>query len=234
MVAPNPAWRGLYRAGAVTAALFVVLTLSSIATAAIWPVPSGGGVATLPGGSATLQYIVTHRMAFILNEVLTLAPIVVTIVVFLALYAAMERVSRGLAAIGATLGIASVITGLTAFPFVLGLVSLADLYAGAPDAQRAALAITADGLIAQFNAVNVGAILLPAGIVLLALSMLRGVFHRIVAYLGLAAGVTGFVAEAVRPILSPGLYLVYGILLFVWLIAVGWRLWSLGSVPTDP
>jgi hypothetical protein len=231
---PNPAWRALYRAGAVMAALFVLLTLVSIVTAAIWPLPTGGGVATLPGGFTTLRYIATHRTAFIANELLLLAPVVGTLVVWLALYAALERVSRALAAIGAALAIASVIAGLPLFSQVLGLVSLADVFATAPDAQRVALATTADGIIVQVNAVSAGAILLPAGIVLLSAAMLRGVFHRGVAYLGLVAGVAGVLGEALRPILSPGLYSVYGVLLFVWLAVVGWRLWRLGASPPVP
>jgi hypothetical protein len=38
----------------------------------------------------------------------------------------------------------------------------------------------------------------------------------------------GIFSEALRPILGPG-YIVYGLLLPIWFIAVGWKLYRLGS-----
>ena len=59
------------------------------------------------------------------------------------------------------------------------------------------------------------------------LAMLRGVFATGVAYLGIATGALGIVSEALRDIIGPG-YLVYGLLLPSWFLAVGWRLYRLG------
>jgi len=103
-----------------------------------------------------------------------------------------------------------------------GLVYLSDHYVAATTAaQRAAFATAAESLIAVSNAVN------AAGI-LTAISMLKGVFHKGVAYLGIVTGALGIVSEAFRDILGPGYY-VYGLLLPIWFLAVGWKLSRLGS-----
>ena len=57
--------------------------------------------------------------------------------------------------------------------------------------------------------------------------MLKGVFPKAVAYLGLAAGVLGISAEALR-IAVEGFYVFYGVLLPIWMGAVGWNLYRLG------
>jgi hypothetical protein len=57
--------------------------------------------------------------------------------------------------------------------------------------------------------------------------MLKGVFQKGVAYMGVITGALGIMSEALRPILGYG-YAVYGILSLIWLIAVGWKLYRLG------
>jgi hypothetical protein len=217
-------WRAFYLVAAVSAALFVVLTLASIAAIAVTGLPSGGGSSTLPGGAATLQYIGSNRWAFIVDELLIQGPFLLTIFVFMALYVALRDVNRSWAAIGAATTIAYVVSTLSIFPVVFGLVYLSDLSQAAPtDAQHAALASSADALLAQFNTVSAAATLGNVGILILALVMVRGVFPRWVAYLGVATGAMGIVAEALRPILGAG-FAVYGLCLLVWLSAVGWHL----------
>jgi hypothetical protein len=65
--------------------------------------------------------------------------------------------------------------------------------------------------------------------------MLKGVFPRAVAYLGIAVGVLGIASEALRFVFE-GAYGVYGVLLLVWMGAVGWTLLRLGrsSEPAPP
>jgi hypothetical protein len=72
---PDPSWRGLYRAGGVSAVLFVVLTIVSFVLAFITPQPqSSGGSLMLPGGVATLQFIASNRSVFILDQILFVGP----------------------------------------------------------------------------------------------------------------------------------------------------------------
>jgi len=87
---PDPSWRGLYRAGGVSALLYVVLTFAiPVVLGFITPQPpSAGGVATFAGGIATLQFIASHGSVFILNQALIFGPSILAMVVFLALYMA--------------------------------------------------------------------------------------------------------------------------------------------------
>jgi hypothetical protein len=228
---PDPSWRGLYRAGGVSAVLFVVLTFAvPIVLGFITPLPpSAGGAATLASGVTTLQYIASHRSVFILNQVLFFGPGILAIVAFLALYMALKHLNKSYAAIGAVVAITSQVLYLFTFSIVFGLVYLSDLYVAATTAaQRTALATTADGLIAQYNTVSAAGILFNIGILIISLVMLKGVFHKGVAYLGIVTGVLGIISEALRPILGVG-YAVYGVLFLIWLIAVGWKLYRLGS-----
>jgi drug/metabolite transporter superfamily protein YnfA len=64
-------------------------------------------VAPSSGGAATLQYIAQHRSVYILEQALWLAPSVLLIVVFLALYVALKDLNKSYAAIGGVLSIVS-------------------------------------------------------------------------------------------------------------------------------
>jgi hypothetical protein len=65
------------------------------------------------------------------------------------------------------------------------------------------------------------------GILVISLVMLRGVFHKGIAYLGIATGAIGIISESLRPLLGRG-YIGYGLLLPIWFFAVGWKLYRLG------
>jgi hypothetical protein len=154
-------------------------------------------------------------------------------VVFLALYMALKHLNKSYAALGALVGIASegIALAYSSSPPSLntGLVYLSDHYVAATTAaQRADLAAAAEGLIAMSNAVNAAGILTALGILILSLVMLKGVFHKGVAYLGILTGTLGIVSEALRDMLGPG-YIVYGLLLPLWFLAVGWKLYRLGA-----
>jgi hypothetical protein len=160
-----------------------------------------------------------------------LAPSVLALVVFLALYRALKHLDKSYAAIGALLGIASEVLTL-AYPTTgeggPALVYLSDRYmAATSDAQRAAFATAAEGFIAQNDIPSAAGILTPIGILVLSLVMLKGVFHKGVAYLGIATGAIGIISESLRPLLGLG-YIGYGLLLPTWFSAVGWKLYRLG------
>jgi hypothetical protein len=77
------------------------------------------------------------------------------------------------------------------------------------------------------DVLSVGAVLYALGILLLSIAMLRGVFPRVVAYLGILTGVVGMICESLRPVIGPW-YALYEIL-FIWVAAVGWRLYRVGA-----
>jgi hypothetical protein len=224
---PDPSWRGLYRAGGVSAALYVVLIIIPLVLLTTTPQP------LLAGGAATLQYIASHKPVYIIELVSFVGLSLPAIVVFLALYEALKHLNKSYAALGALVGIVSEVIALAynSSPPSLngGLVYLSDHYVAATTAaQRAALATAAESLVAVSNAVNAAGILTALGILILSLVMLKGVFQKGVAYLGIVTGALGIVSEALRDLLGPG-YIVYGLLLPIWFLAVGWKLYRLGS-----
>lgn len=223
-VSPDPSWRDLYRAGGVSALLFVVLILVAIVIVVVAPPPLNAD------GATTLQYVASHKVLYIIEQVLWLAPSVFAAVVYLALFHALKHLNKSYAALGALAGIASWTLGL-AIPTTGGgapvLVYLSDQYmTAATAAQHTAFATAAEVFIAGNNITYAVGILAPVGILILSLLMLKGVFSKGVAYLGIVTGILGIISEALRPIIGPG-YFVYGLLLPAWFLVVGWKLYRL-------
>jgi hypothetical protein len=224
--APDPSWRRLYCVGAVSAASYVLLIMIPLVLLAIMPPPP------LTGGAAILEYIAAHKAVYLIELISFVGLSLPAMIVFLALYVALKHLDQSLAALGALVGIASEIMALsyTSSPPSLnsGLITLSDQYVAASPAQRASLATAAEALMADSNAIAAAGIVTALGILLLSLVMLNGVFSKGVAYLGIATGAIGIVSEALRDVIGPG-YLLFGLLLPAWFIAVGWKLFQLGS-----
>lgn len=226
MTPPDPTWRSLYRSGGVSAVLFVVFILVAIVLVVVAPPPLNAD------GATTLQYIASHKVLYIIEQVLWLAPSVFAAVVFLALYQALKRLNKTYAALGALAGFVSWILGL-AIPTTGGgapvLVYLSDQFMTATTvAQHTAYATATEVFIAQNNITYAIGILAPVGILILSLVMLRGVFPKGIAYFGIVTGTLGIVSEALRPIIGPG-YMIYGLLLPTWFALVGWKLYRLAK-----
>jgi len=218
-------WRLLYRVGGVSAWLLVGMLVAAIVLAIATPAPPTAG------GTATLDYIAAHRTLYIVHQQLWLVPGLFGMVTYLALYPALKDLGRSLAALGTavggsawalTLAIPTTTTGAPA------LVFLSDQFTATTDpARRTALAAAAETLIAQNRTPVVVGPLTAVGLLIVSIVMLRGVFPRAVAYLGIATGVLGVASEALRFVVEGG-YGVYGVLMLVWTGAIGWRLYQLG------
>lgn len=228
--APDRSWRSLYRVGAVSAALYVLLIIVPVVLINVAPQPP------LTGGTALLDYIAAHKLVYLIELVSFVGLSLPALIVFLALYVALEGLNKSYAALGALLGIASEITALAynSSPPSLhtGLLYLSDQYAAANDAQRVILATAAEALMAASNTVNPAGILTALGMLIVSLVMLKGVFPRGTAYLGIATGAIGIVSETFRNIIGSGYYL-YGLLLPAWFLVVGWALYRLGTGGMD-
>jgi hypothetical protein len=221
----DPSWSSLYRAGAVAAALYVLLIIVPLVLLSIAPRPP------LAGGSAILEYIAANKLVYIIELVSFVGLSLPAMVVFLALYMALQHLNKSYAALGALVGIASEIIALAynSSPPSLngGLLYLSDQYVAATSAaQRTSLATAAEGLLAVSNAVNAAGIVTALGILIFSLVMRKGVFARGIAYLGIVTGVLGIVCEALRDVIGAG-YLAYGVLLPSWFVAVSWKLYQL-------
>jgi hypothetical protein len=223
-------WRPLYRAGAVAAGLAVLMYVVALAAFIVSAAPP------TTGGTAMLEYVAAHRTGYIVRQVLWLAPSLPLMVAFLALAVALSRVDRTFTVVAGVIAVASWAVSF-AWPTTgegsLAIVRLSDQYAtAATDAERASFVAGAELLMALNDTQVVIGVLQTLGILLISLLMLKGVFARGLAWLGVATGAIGIVAEALRPLLGWA-YAVYGILIFAWLIWVAWALWRLGAPAAD-
>ena len=222
---PDPSWHLLYRIGGISAWIFVAMTVAAIALAIATPPPPTAG------GTATLSYIAAHRTLYIVYEQLWLVPGLFAMVTYLALYPALKNLEKSLAALGAVLGGSAWALSLAIPVTTTGapaLVYLSDQFMAAADpARRAVFTTAAETLIAQNRTTVVVGPLMAVGMLIVSIVMLKGVFPKAVAYLGVATGVLGISAEALRMVFE-GFYVFYGVLLPIWMGAVGWNLYRLG------
>jgi hypothetical protein len=205
----------------------VLLIIAPLVLLSIAPQPP------LTGGAAILEYIAANKLVYMVEFISFVGLSLPAMIVFLALYVALQQLDKSYAALGALIGVASEIIALaynSSPPSLSGsLVYLSDQYVAATSAaQRTSLAAAAESLLAVSNAVNAAGILTALGMLLFSLVMLKGVFARSVAYLGILAGALGIVSEALRDVIGAG-YLAYGLLLPSWFLAVGWKLYRLAS-----
>jgi hypothetical protein len=75
---PDPSWGPLYRAGAVSAGIAVVLYLAALVIFATTTAPPTSG------GAKMLDYVDAHRTIYIIRQLLWLVPGLCLMVVFLA------------------------------------------------------------------------------------------------------------------------------------------------------
>jgi hypothetical protein len=223
---PDPSWSGLYRAGGVAAGLAVLMYVAALVSFATTTAPPTSG------GAAMLEYVDAHRTAYIVRQVLWLAPSLPLIVVFVALALALRPTGKSFAAIAGVIGVvawAASFSWPTTGEGAFAMVRLSDRYAAAAtDGERASFVAGAELLIALNDSQVVIGVLQTLGILLISLLMLRGTFATGLTWLGVVTGAIGIVSEALRPLLGWA-FAVYGLLIFVWLIWLAWALWRLGT-----
>lgn len=224
-------WGPLYRAGAVSAGVAVVMYGAALVLFAVTAAPPESG------GAAMLDYVETNRTSYVLRQLLWLAPNLFLMVVFLALAVALRHHGRSMAALAALVAISSWAVAF-AWPTTgdgsLAMVLLSDRYADAATAsERASFVAGAEVLDALNDAPAVIGVLQTLGLLLISLLMLRGTFSRPLAWLGVGTGAVGIVSEVLRPVLG-GAYAAYGLLLFAWLAWVAAALWRLAASSATP
>jgi hypothetical protein len=219
----KPTWRSLYFVAGIGSIAFVLLLIAALVVDFMAPPP-------VHGGAETLEFIAANKAPYVLEQVLWILPNVLAVLVFVALFIALSPVNKSLALIGALLGGLSWALFL-AIPVTsrgsLTLVYLSDQYMAAAASERDRFAIAAEALVAENNTPAVVAVLSAAGILLISLVMTKGVMPRAIGWLGVATGALGMLSEALRHA-APFFYWGYGILLWVWFIAVGIALIALG------
>jgi len=228
---PDPSWGPLYRSGAISAGLAVILYATALVMFAVTTAPPTSG------GARMLAYVDAHRTVYIVKQLLWLVPSLLLMVVFLALAVALRHIGKSFAAIGGLIAVASWAVSF-AWPTTgdgsLAMVLLSDKYAAATtEAERAPFVAGAEVLIALNDVPAVIGVLQSLGVLLISLLMLSGRFPKGLAWLGVATGVIGVVSEALRPVLGWA-YAIYGVLLFVWLLWIAFALWRLAADRRHP
>jgi hypothetical protein len=134
------------------------------------------------------------------------APILAT-VVFAAIFVALKDVNKSYAAVGALLAVVCQILFVAFYPLTLAVVHLSDQYVTAVQTRQVSLAAGAEGVVAvldSYSPLYEG--VFTISILILSLVMLRGVFPRAVAYLGLATAAAAIVALSLWPLLGMGYF----------------------------
>ena len=219
----GPKWAALYKAGALCAALYIVF---GIIVPAILYATSGFDAGS--DGREVLNFIAAHRVWWIAEQTLVLAPSVFAIVTFIALYPALNRSNATLALIAVAGAVVSQILFMAYFPIVMGLVELSDNYlVAAADETRRSLVAAADCLVAQNASIGPSEAILAVSVVLLSVVMFKSDFHRVVAYTGIATGVAYVIGMVLRPTVGV-VYLTWWAFFLIWFGLTGWRLLTVG------
>jgi hypothetical protein len=224
---PDEKW--LYRVGGISAL--------TVGIAYIIIIPLFAHVGAPPtGGEVWLKYLQGKTTVWWTILWLCVFTDFLYIPVALALYFALEGLNRS------AMFLASVFVGLfVALDLVVtwanyaALLTLSGLYAAVPnEVQRAgyvAAANYASAVLASPTEVFYAIVDLSIGIFIISLVMLedRGIFTRTMAYLGLAAGVFGFVSVG-RFFIA---VMLHTVLITIWFLFVGYGLCSLGWAHFD-
>ena len=222
---PDPAWKGLYGVGGISGLLAGILGLVVVVVVLI----EGG--APPSNTEAALKFVVQvaplQGAAVLLEALLDF----LFIPIALALYFTLGNVRK------TSMLLATALFGTFAI-FDLGVdvvnfYSLAILAgkftAATSDVQRAAYVVAADLANAQTGAgFLLHGIPLAIAITIAGSVMLKGIFGKRAAFLGIVAGVVGVVAYPLTAISGIGLpLLMFGILTSIWSLMVGFKLYRL-------
>src|SRR6266571_1737114 len=227
--AVNPDEKWLYRVGGISA---LVLGLAYIATIALY-VPVG---APPSGAEARLTYLAGNTTIWWGILGLSVLTDFLFVPVALALYLALHRINRNAMLLAtACVGLFVVLDLAVTWTSYASLISLSGTYAAATnDAQRAAVvaAATYPSAVVESSLLGVYVILVPAvGILMTSVVMLKGIFTKTTAYLGLVSAILGIVSVA-GPFLVRSLgaaVIMSSVITTVWVLLVGSRLYRLGQ-----
>ena len=227
--AADPDGKWLYRVGGISS---LVLSIAYIIIITLY-VPVG---APPSGTEARLTYMAGNTTGWWAILALSVLTDFLFVPVALSLYLALKGINRiGMLVATAFVGLFIVLDLTVTWPNYASLITLSHNYITATnDAQRAAFITAAiypsevleSNLLFVYNTLT-----LSIGILITGLVMLKGIFSKSVAYLGMATGILGIVA-VVGPFFVNSLsvtIIIASVLTTVWILFVGYRLYRLGQ-----
>jgi hypothetical protein len=217
---PDPSWKELYKAGGISALLYVVIAIIIPGVMyMIHPIMS-----EMESGKEVLKLISSEKTSWLILQTTVLGTSFLAIITFVALYKALKNTNKSYALIGTLIAITCHILFIAYYPVLLGLTYLAENYQAAGGIQQSSIHAAADALLAINNAFNpLYESVFAISVLILSLVMLKSVFHKIVAYLGILTAIASFTALILWPVLEIG-YLWWWALFMIWFVAVGWKL----------
>lgn len=223
---PDGNW--LYRVGGISAFVFGIAYVAIIA----FYVPMG---APPSGAEALLQYVAGNTSAWWAIVGLSVLTDLLLIPVTLALYLALKGINRNAMLIAAAfIGLFILLDLALTWTNYVSLIAFSGQYTAATsDAQRTLVvaaaayptAVLESSLLDVYNTVTLSIGILATGWV-----MLKGVFNKATAYLGVVTGILGIAAVA-GPVFVTGLssvILFASLLTTIWVFFVGYGLFRLG------
>jgi len=227
--AVDPDGKWLYRVGGISA---LVLGIAYIIT-----IPLYVQVGAPPsGGEARLKYLALHTTVWWAILGLSVLTDFLFVPVALSLYLALKGVNRNAMLVAtAFVGLFIVLDLAVTWSNYASLITLSGHYAAATnDAQRAAYvaAATYASAVLASSLEAVYSILVPSfGILMIGLVMLKGIFSKSTAYLGVVTGILGIVSVVGTFFVSTlsVTIIITSVLTTVWVLLVGYRLYRLGK-----
>jgi len=223
----DSSWKRLYKAGGASLVLGGFLSFAYLLS--FFTTTDTFGLS----GEAALKSIASSRSGYLINQGLLRFLFVLLVPGLLALYAAVKDLEKSYALLGLGLLIFS-LTQQVLSPIPGALVNLSDKYAAATtDAQRATFSAAAEAVNSLGFAFTAGPLMLGVGLIFISVVTLKGIFHKGVGYLGIASGLFLLLAEVAEVglglfIILALLFIIFFVLLAVWSIAVGSKLYRLG------
>lgn len=224
---PDPSWKDLYKAGGISAILYVIIAVIVpffiyISNPKFSYIVNGTDIADI------LKLIASNKILWIVLQTTVLGTSFFAIITFVALFVALKHLNKSYALIGTTITITCHILFIAYYPILMGLTYLGEHYNA--EIQSTSLATAAEALLAINNAFNpLYESVFAISILIISLVMLKGVFHKRVAYLGIVTAISAFIALLLWPILGIG-YFWWWLLFMIWFIAVGWKLYKLSKI----
>jgi len=227
--AVDPDGKWLYRVGGISGLLLAIGYIVTI------PLYIYAGAAP-SGGEAKLQYLAGKTTVWWAIVGLSVLTDILFIPVALALYLALKGVNRNAMLVATALvGLFVVLDLAVTWPNYASLITLSGNYAAATsDAQRVAYVAAANyasAVLASSLEAVYSILILSLGILLIGLVMVKGVFGKTTAYLGIVTGILGIVSVAGPYFVSTlsAAIIVTSVLTTVWVLLVGYRLYWLGQ-----
>ena len=221
----DPTWKGLYKAGGISAILYIILALV-VPTLQVLTMGYFKSTAEY-GGLEFLRFIAANRLWWFILQTLVLGTSILMIVAFVALFVALKHIDKINATLGAVISVTIQILFIAYYPVLLGTIYLSDKFVTASAEQQIMLGTAAESLMAINNAFNpLYEPLMGVGILFFSIAMLKGVFHKSIGYLGIVTCIVCFIAVALWPVLNVN-YFWWWTLFVVWFTAAGWKLYQL-------